>query len=95
MPFEHGSRIKLQTPKMLKPIYGVLDSSQDHCGFWYHFLCVEDKEHDFNAVKKLIIEDKIWVEYNNRQVDVIDLSYPQLDMFDNLLTYDWIESAEC
>lgn len=93
LPFEHGSRIKLQTPKMLKPIYGVLDSSQDHCGFWYHFLCVEDEEHDFNAVKKLMEEDKIWVEYNNRQVDVIDLSYPQLDMFDNFLTYDWIESA--
>lgn len=36
-------------------------------------------------------EGKIWVEYNNRQVDIIDLSYPQLDMVDKFLTYDWIE----
>lgn len=94
LPFKHGVRIKLRTPEMLKPVYGVLDSSMDGHGCWYHFLCVEDENHDFNTVKKLMEENKIWVEHNNRQVDVIDLSYPQLDMLDKFLTYDWIEREE-
>lgn len=94
LPFEHGSRIKLKTPEMLKPIYGILDSSSDGHGCWYHFLCVEDESHNFNAVKKLMEKDKIWVKYDNRQVDTIDLSYPQLNFCDRFLTYDWIERAE-
>lgn len=94
LPFEHGTRIKLQTPEMLKPVYGVLDSSMDCHGCWYHFLCVEDENHDFNAVKRLMVEDKIWVEHSDRQVDVIDLSYPQLDMYDKFLAYDWIERTD-
>lgn len=94
LPFEHGTRIKLQTPEMLKPVYGILDSSMDCHGCWYHFLCVEDESHDFNSVKKLMEEDKIWVEHNEREVDVIDLTYPQLDMCEKFLTYDWIESVD-
>ena len=94
LPFEHGSRIKIKTPEMLKPVYGILDSSMDCHGCWYHFLCVEDEKHDFNAVKKLMEEDKIWVEYKDREVDIIDLSYPQLDFCNKFLTYDWIERAE-
>lgn len=94
LPFEHGSRIKFKTPEMLKPVYGILDSSVDGHGCWYHFLCVEDEEHDYNTVKKLMEENKIWVEYNDRQVDIIDLPYPQLDICDHFLTYDWIERAE-
>jgi len=93
LPFEHGSRIRLQTPEMLKSVYGVLDSSEDGHGCWHHFLCVEDEEHDFHEIRKLMEEGKIWAEYNNRQVDTIDLSYPQLDIFDKFLTYDWIERA--
>ena len=94
LPFEHGSRVKLQTPEMIEPVYGILDSSVDCYGCWYHFLCVEDKEHDNNTVKKLMEEDKIWEMHNNRQVDIIDLSYPQLDMHERFLTYDWIERAD-
>ena len=93
LPFEHGSRIKLKTPEMLKPVYGVLDSSEDGNGHWFHFLYVEDDEHDFHAVKKLMENNKIWVEYNDRPVDVISLTYPQLDMYDKFLSYDWIERA--
>lgn len=77
LPFEHGSRVKIQTPDMLEPVYGVLASSVDCHGCWYHFLCVEDKEHDFNIVNKLLEEDKIW-GISDREVDVIDLSYPIL-----------------
>lgn len=94
LPFEHGSRIKLKTPEMLKPVYGVLDSSGDCYGRWFHFLYVEDEEHDFHAVKKLMEENKVWVEYSDRPVDVISLTYPQLNMFDHFLTYDWIERTE-
>lgn len=94
LPFEHGSRIKLKTPEMLKPVYGIIDSSGDCYGRWFHFLYVEDEEHDFHAVKKLMEDNMIWVEYNDRPVDVISLTYPQLDMYDKFLTYDWIERAE-
>ena len=94
LPFEHGSRIKLKTPEMLKPVYGVIDSSGDCYGRWFHFLYLEDEEHDFFAVKKLMEDNKIWVEYNDRPVDVISLTYPQLDMYDEFLSYDWIERAE-
>lgn len=94
LPFEHGCRLKLKTPEMLEPVYGILDSSEDCYGCWYHFLCVEDEGHDYTTVKKLMEENKIWVEYNDRQVDIIDLSYPQLDMCDYFLTYDWIERAD-
>lgn len=94
LPFEHGSRIKLKTPKMLKPVYGILDSSKDCDERWFHFLYVEDEEHDFHAVKKLMEDNKIWVEYNDRPVDVISLTYPQLDMYDKFLSYDWIKRAK-
>lgn len=94
LPFEHGCRIKLKTPEMLEPVYGILDSSMDGGGFWYHFLYVEDEEHDYNTVKKLMEENKIWEERENRQVDVISLTYPQVDMYGYFLTYDWIERAE-
>jgi len=94
LPFKHGSRLKLKTPEMLEPVYGILDSSGDCYGRWYHFLCVEDEEHDYNMVKKLMEENKIWGENNDRQVDIIDLSYAQLDMCDHFLTYDWVERAD-
>ena len=94
LPFEHGCRLKFKTPDMLEPVYGILDSSMDCYGCWYHFLYVEDKDHDYNMVKKLMEENKIWVDYNDRQIDVISLTYPQLDMCDHFLTYDWIERAE-
>lgn len=94
LPFEHGCRIKFKTPDMLEPVYGVLDSSMDGGGFWYHFLYVEDKDHDYNTIKTLMEDDKIWVDYNEREVDVISLTYPQLDACDYFLTYDWIERAE-
>ena len=66
----------------------------DGHGYRYHFLCVEDESHDFNAVKKLMEEDKIWVEYQDREIDIIDLSYPQLNFCSKFLTYDWIERAD-
>ena len=49
------------------------------------------KQRENRAIKK---KWSFWKkEYNNRQVDIIDLSYPQLDMYDKFMTYDWIERA--
>lgn len=93
LPFESGCRIKLQTPNMIEPVYGILDSLPDGYGCWYHFLYLEDTHHDFNTVKKLIEEGEIWKE-SGREVDVVDLSYPILDRYDEFLTYDWIERAD-
>lgn len=90
LPFIHGSRVKLQTPDMRKPVYGILDSSLDSGGFWYHFLWVEDEKYDFPTLSKLLQEEKLdcW------EVDVIDLSYPILNMCSDFLSYDWIELAD-
>lgn len=42
LPFESGSRLKIQTPFMKKPFYGILWSELDGNGCWYHFLYEED-----------------------------------------------------
>lgn len=90
LPFEHGSRVRLQTPDMREPIYGILDSSFDYGGLWYHFLWVEDEQHDFYILRKLLQEEKL----DCQEVDVIDLSYPILNMCSDFLSYDWIERAD-
>ncbi len=41
LPFESGSRLKLQLPFMERPIYGILESELDGNGCWYHFLFCE------------------------------------------------------
>lgn len=42
LPFESGSRLKIQTPFMKEPFYGILQSELDGNGCWYHFLYGED-----------------------------------------------------
>lgn len=37
LSFRHGSRVKIQTPFMSKPLYGRMRSSRDGNGCWYHF----------------------------------------------------------
>lgn len=37
LPFRHGSRMKIQTPFMVKALYGWMRSSRDGNGCWYHF----------------------------------------------------------
>ena len=37
LPFENGCRLKIQTPIMQEPIYGILQSEKDSNGCWYHF----------------------------------------------------------
>ncbi len=90
LPFEHGCRVKLQTPAMRKPVYGIMDSSQDYYGFWYHFLWLEDAKHNTKEVRRLLKEcESMW-----KEVDSVDIAYPLLEMLDKYMTYDWIERAE-
>lgn len=42
LPFESGSRLKLQMPFMEEPFYGILWSEKDGNGCWYHFLYNEN-----------------------------------------------------
>lgn len=37
LPFKYGSRVKIRTPLMNKPIYGSMYSSRDGNACWYHF----------------------------------------------------------
>lgn len=46
LPFENGSRLKLQLPFMENPVYGTLESELDGFGCWYHFLyCEGDRDY--------------------------------------------------
>lgn len=42
LPFDHGSRLKLQLPSMDKPFYGILQSEHDEKGCWCHYLYDEN-----------------------------------------------------
>lgn len=42
LPFESGSRLKLQMPFMEEPFYGILWREKDGDGCWYHFLYNEN-----------------------------------------------------
>lgn len=88
-PFKNGSRLMLKTPAMENPVYGVIDSSMDSGGFWYHFLLIEDAEHDAEQLKKIIDEGKVYSD----DVQYMDLSYALLEPCGDYLTYDWIESV--
>lgn len=43
LPFPTMSKVKIQTPFMKEPLIGVLDSSLDGCGCWYHFFYPYDR----------------------------------------------------
>lgn len=90
LPFENMERVKLQTPTMGNPIYGVMDSSKDCFGCWYHFFLCEDSLHDAEALRKIITGRNVYP----KELEYIDLSYPLLEPCEDYLTYDWIELAE-
>lgn len=90
LSFENLARVKLQTPAMRNPIYGIIESSKDCFGCWYHFMVCEDSLHDAKAIRKIINDEKQYPE----EIEYIDLSYPLLEPCGDYLTYDWIELAE-
>lgn len=42
LPFENGSRLKLQMPFMKEPFYGIISSKKSRTGKWYHHLYDEN-----------------------------------------------------
>ena len=46
LPFEDGSRLKVQMPFMKEPFYGVIWSEKDGNGCWYHWLNFNGEEGD-------------------------------------------------
>lgn len=78
LPFENGCRVRLKTPEMQEPVYGIMSSEKDCYGCWYHFLWIEDEKHTGSR----------------KAPDSLDMSYPQIDMINEYLVYDWLERAE-
>lgn len=82
LPFEDGSRLKLQLPFMEEPFYGILDSKQDGNGCWYHFLYKSDgKPADFSA------------QITDTDLSCIDLSGLQINGCSLYSAFDWLERA--
>lgn len=82
LPFEDGSRLKLQLPVMKEPFYGILDSEQDGNGCWYHFLYKSDgRPADFSA------------HITDTDLPCIDLSGIQINGCSLYSTFDWLERA--
>lgn len=54
LPFESGSRLKLQMPFMEEPFYGILWSGKDGNGCWYHFLYNENVPKEDRTSRDLI-----------------------------------------
>lgn len=89
LPFERGSRVKLQTPDMREAVFGIMDNYWDKNGLYNQLLWIEDEEHDFEHLRKLLEEQRL----DYREVDVIDVSYPVLNMCSRFLSYDWVERS--
>lgn len=96
LPFGNGCRVKLQTPSMRKPVFGIMDSSQDYGGCWYHFLIFENEKYSTQDLRKLLEEEysQMQEKISQREFDTIDISYPLLELCDEYMTYDWITRAE-
>ncbi|NLG05713.1 MAG: hypothetical protein GX567_18090 [Clostridia bacterium] len=93
LPFETGNRVRLQTPAMKKALMGIVESSKDFYGSWYNFLWCEDENYGAEDIRKLI-ENRSYGEIQKQKIKMLDISFPQLDVLGEYLTYDWIERAE-
>jgi len=85
LPFEDKSRLKLQTPFMEEPFYGILDSGCGHPGEWYHYLWDESVMASSENTMNLYTR-------KNRK-SCISLSYMELNLVSGYSTLDWLERA--
>ena len=81
LPFEDGCRIKIQTPIMKEPFYGIISSKQDYPidpnSCWYNFVYKDDtKKEEF---------DKSPILFN--------LSYNNINIASEHSVYDWVNRA--
>lgn len=85
LPFENRSRLKLQTPFMEEPFYGILDSG---CGYpeeWHHYLWDEKIVAAAEDVQGLYKGE--WTK------SCFPLSYLKLSLDGDYSTLDWVERA--
>lgn len=77
MPFKSGDRIKIQTPVMDEPLYGIISCEQDLNGCWYNFVYEDGKKkEDFYSSKILL-----------------DISYSNINFSGLYSLFDWLERA--
>lgn len=82
LPFKSGDRIKVQTPSMDQPFYGIISSEQDYPidpnSCWYNF----------------VYEDGTNVEDFDKSIILLDLSYINIDNSPKVYAiFDWVERA--
>ncbi len=86
LPFERGTKLKLQTPFMEKPIFGLFDSYSPS-GINHHYLCAEDSFPFDKSFDKTPEEERV---NGNHLI----LSYQMLTGDSNIFsTWDWLERA--
>lgn len=85
LPFEDGSRLKLQTPFMEEAFCGILDSGCGYPGEWHHYLWDEDIMTSIGNVRGLYTRENM--------KNCISLSDIELRINGSYSTLDWIERA--
>lgn len=88
LPFERGTKLKLQTPFMWKPIFGIFDSYSYYNGEVNHlYLCAEDSFPFDKSCDNTPEEERV---NGNHLI----LSYQMLTGHSNIFsTWDWLERA--
>jgi hypothetical protein len=89
LPFEHGCRVRMKTPSMAKPTYGVISSKLVGKGRWICSMVLESEEYDAKRLRKEVIDRKRWRGFYD-----VDVSGPKFDYRDSFLVYDWLERVE-
>ncbi len=83
LPFENRSRLKLQTPFMEEPFYGILDSGCGYPGEWHHYLWDE---------KIMAAAENVEGLYTGEHMkSCVPLSYLKLSLDGDYSTLDWVE----
>lgn len=81
LPFKNGDRIKIQTPIMDEPFYGILRSEQDYPidpnSCWYNFVYKDGTNPE---------------EFDNSKI-LLDVSYTSIDISSQYSVFDWLERA--
>lgn len=83
LPFEEKSQLKLQTPFMEEPFYGILDSGCGYMGEWHHYLWDKKIMTSIENVRDLYTRENM--------KNCVSLSYMELSLYSGYSTLDWVE----
>ena len=87
LPFERGSRLKLQTPLMDEPLIGIFDPHfvSDH---WYLYLCAEDSFPVEQSYDNVPVEERV-----NKNYLLISYQLLVVNGSMSFCLWDWLERA--